>query len=509
MTYLNESLTKITKGTVLVFLGSLLGLGFAFLGRVLVARIWTEAEYGVFSLAYAALSIFTIIATLGLEQGVTRSIAFARGRSEDDKVRNLIPASIQFGFLASISLGIILFFASETIATGIFNDPGLGLPLKVFALGIPFYTVVKVFGAIFQGFDDIKPRVYFNEILRNLLFPLFLSPFLFFDWPFDAVFYAFLASLVIPGGLIIVYTAKRLQFPLRPLTNIRTNLVARELLLFSLPLVAVGMLHMILVWIDTIMIGGFKTSTDVGLYNAAHPLAQFISMPLTAMLLIYMPITSGIYGRGEMHQMRRNFSILTKWLCAATLPLFLIMFFFADTIIGFLFGAGYEEAASALRILSLGGIINNVLGPNGATLIALGKTHFVMWAMLATVVLNIILNAVLIPPMGIEGAAIASVGALTLINILRCVKLYSISKVHPLSRNLMKIILSFPVIIGIFQLIFGIYVDVDWWMLPLLFALYYIIYGLVVLCTRSLDREDIAILLTIAEKVRINTGSVK
>ncbi|MCK4732054.1 MAG: oligosaccharide flippase family protein [Methanophagales archaeon] len=149
------------------------------------------------------------------------------------------------------------------------------------------------------------------------------------------------------------------------------------------------MLGMIIAWADTLMLGYFKTSAMVGLYNTAHPLAHFITSPLEALLLVYMPVTSGLYAKGKMSEMRRNFSVLTKWLCSLTLPLFLILFLFPDVVLNFLFGANYIFAATALRILSLGFIVNNFLGPNGATLIAIGESKFIMWATLATAVLNV------------------------------------------------------------------------------------------------------------------------
>ncbi len=99
---LDESLVKITKGAGIIFVWSLVGHILALLGKVMVARIGSESEYGVFSIAFAVLSFCTIIATLGLEQGSPRSIAFARGQKDEMKVYSLVPASLQFSFLAGV-----------------------------------------------------------------------------------------------------------------------------------------------------------------------------------------------------------------------------------------------------------------------------------------------------------------------------------------------------------------------------------------------------------------------
>jgi len=509
MTSLNDSLVKITKGAGIALVGTLAALFLGFISRPMIARYGTEADYGVFSLTLAILSICAIIATLGLQQGATRSIAYARGKNDNEKVQKLIPASVQFGLLAGIFLGIIVFLTADIIAAKIFHDTALAFPLKIFALGIPFLTLIQVLVSIFRGFDDVKPTVYFQNILRSVLFPLLLLPVIFLDLPFTGVFYALLGSLVISCVALIVYTAKRLPFPIGFRTKLSANPVARELLLFSLPLLGMAALYLIITWTDTLMLGGLKSSADVGLYNAAHPLANFISAPLGAVVLIYVPVASGLYAQGSMPELRRTFSLLTKWLCSATLPLFLILFLFPDTVLGFLFGTSYATAATALRILSIGFIINNFLGPNGATLIAMGEARFIMWAALATAVLNIGLNIALIPPFGIEGAAIASVAAITSINLMRYWKLYSLAKAQPLSKNLLKPTLVSLALVFLFQFIFGNFVTVTWWMLPLLFILYYGIYGLAILFTKSFDKEDITMLLAIEKRTGVNAAPIK
>jgi O-antigen/teichoic acid export membrane protein len=509
MTSLNDSLVKITKGTGIAFVGSLAALVFAFISRVLIARCGTEAEYGIYSLALVILSICTVIAALGLPAGTSRSIAYARGKNDSEKVQKLIPASVQLSLIASIPLGIIIFLTSDIIAAKIFHDAALGLPLKIFALGIPISALMNALISLFLGFGDIKPTVYFQNILRPLLFPLLLLPIIILNLSFTGVFYAFLASLVISCVVLIIYTIKRLPSPMKFRTRLSANPVVRELLLFSLPLLGVAMLGLIIAWTDTLMLGGLKSSVDVGLYNAAHPLAQFISTPLVTMLLIYVPVASGLYAQGSMPEMRRNFSLLTKWLCSLTLPLFLILFLFPETVLSFLFGASYAPAANALKILSLGFIINNLMGPNGATLIAMGEVRFIMWANLTTALLNVGLNFALIPPLGIEGAAIASAAAITSINLIVGWKLYSLAKAQPLSKNLLKPALASLALVFLFQFIFKNFVTVVWWMLPPLFILCYGIYGLAILLTKSFDQEDIAMLLAIEKRAGVNLSFIK
>ena len=506
---LDDSLLKITKGAGIAFLGSLAGLLFAFFTRLLVARYGTESEYGIFSLALAVLNIGVVVATLGLQIGVSRSISYARAKNDSQKVQGLVSTSIWLALVASLVLSIILFLTSDIIAEGIFHEPTLGFPLKIFAAAIPFVTLIYIFISIFMGFDHVKPTVYFRDILINLLFLLLLLGVTFFVLPFHWVFYAYLISLGISCFLLITYTVKRLPSPIKINNVVLIKPVTRELIIFSLPLLGAAILGLIIAWTDTLMLGFFKTSQEVGLYNVASPLANFTSAPLVAMALIYMPVTSGLFAQRLIPEIRRNFFILTKWLCSVTLPLFLVMVLFPETVLSFLFGSNYAPAANALRILSLGFIISNFLGPNRTTLVAMGKSRFMMWATLVAAILNIGLNIALIPPLGIEGAAIAATVALVSINLIVSWKIYSLGRIQPLSKNLIKPTLVSLALIFLIQFIFGNFVTVTWWMLPLILIFYYGIYGVAILLTRSFDKEDIAMLLAIEERVGVDLSSIK
>ena len=113
---INKSLQKVAEGSSIVFIGYLVSLLPAFIARLIIVRYWTESDYGVFSLAVVVLAICGIISTLGLTQGVSRSIAYARGKKEYTKIQEFLSASLWFSTLASILVGIVLFLFSEMIS---------------------------------------------------------------------------------------------------------------------------------------------------------------------------------------------------------------------------------------------------------------------------------------------------------------------------------------------------------------------------------------------------------
>lgn len=507
-TIINESLQKVAKGAGLVFLGTVIGTILGFVERVLIARYYTQAQYGVFSLALVLLNIFAVIATLGLQEGVARQIAYYRGKGDDKKVRGIIISSIEIAIIASIILSSILFLGSNFISTKVFHESLLSPVIKIFSITLPFFVLINIFVAIARGFNDVKPKVYFQSILRNIVFITFLILIILLGLAFTEVIYAFLLSFAISCLLLAVYIAKR-TCSIAKIRRSSAVPVKKELLLFSLPLLIFSILNMIMTWTDTLVLGYFKSTGVVGLYNAALPLARFIPITLTSMVFVYTPIASQIYSKNKVRLLKKNYAALTKWTFAITLPLFLIFFLFPGITLNFLFGSQYAKAGVVLQILALGFFIHTFLGPNGATLTAIGKTKILMWAALTSAISNILLNLVLIPSMGIAGAAVASAFSLALANILLSVKLYQLSKIHPFTRNYLKPIVISVIAMFIIYFIAHNFLTITFWMLPILFVLFLIVYGLTLLFTKSFDKEDIELLLIIEKRMGLNLRVVK
>jgi O-antigen/teichoic acid export membrane protein len=497
---ISKSLQKVAKSSSIVFIGSMLSLIPLFLARIIITRVWTKSDYGLYSLAIAILSISMVVSTLGLIQGVSRNIAYARGKKEYSKISNLISASIWFSLITSIFISSVLFLFSEQISLKIFHEPALITPLKIFALAVPFTALINIYVSIFRGFDQIKPYVYFQQILLRVLFPIFFLVVVILNLPFVYIFIAHTTSIFITLIVLIIYSVRKAHtFAFFSLKFIRST-VSKDLLIFSLPLLLSAILSSLLHITDTLMLGSLKNTAQVGLYNAALPSAHFISFPLAALLMIYIPVFTGLYAKNKHGEIRRNYMILTKWLCSATLPLFAVLFLYPEQSLTFLFGSTYASSADALRILSLGFMLNNLVGPCGASLVGIGKSRFVMYASLSMVILNFTLNATLIPYFAIIGAAVATMTSSISINIIQSLKLYSLIGAISISKNLVKPLVVSLALFGLFYLILQDFINIRPWMVLIILVFFYLIFIVSVLITKSLDQEDLKMLQILEAK---------
>ena len=504
---INESLKKIVMGSTLVFTGTIISLLLGFLGRIILIRFATQSEYGVYSLAIAVIGIFVTLSTMGLNEGSTRYIAYFKGKNEGGNVKNVISSSVWIALISSAFFFTVSFFTSDFIAVNIFHLQELSIVLKIFSITIPATVFMNIFISIFRGFNRVDVKMYFNDILRPALYVLFLVGVVSLIPSFIGMVYAHVLSITITLLLLCVYVVKKHQMSLKQI-EIFNNSLTKELLLFSIPLLAVSTLLMIMTWTDTMMLGYFKTSEEVGIYNVAITLAHLLTVVISSMGFLYVPVTSHLYAKNQMVELKRSHAISTKWVFVGTVPLFFILFLFPDVVLNLVFGSRYIGASFVLQVLALGYIFNSYFGLNYYTLIATGKSNFIMQCSLISTVMNVVLNIVLIPPMGILGAAIASALSFAVIELLMTAKLYAAFRIHPFTKSYLKLTILTSSLIFIFYFIKNIFAATVWTLVAT-FSLFLLTYFILIVFMRCFDKEDIMMVLAIEEKMGIKLSYVK
>jgi len=504
-------LQQIARGMGIGAIGMYLGLLLQFFARLIIARYGLEANYGLFSLALVVLNFAMVLSCLGLQDGVARYIAFHRGRADESEIGKTIASTLQVSIVTGCITGVLLFFFAQVIAVNIFHSSELTMVLKIFAIGLPFLTLVNIMSAIFRGFNKIEPQALFQSILLNALFLVLLIGIILLNMIFQFFFYAYLVAIIVTFAAMLIYAFRKIpRMVTFEIGQIDISTI-KILLAFSLPVFVTAIVSIIIFNADTLMLGYFRSPDVVGLYNAAYPLAYFITVPLASFILIYIPVISSLFAQGLITEVKRTYIISTKWLVALTLPLWLVMFLFPDAVLNVVFGEvyAYGPASSVLRILASSFMVMNLLGLGSCIFLASGNSKFIMWSGVIAALINILLCIVLIPIAGAIGAATASAVSLTVLNLIISIRLYLAKKIQPFSKNLVKPVIVSFVLAFLFQFIIRQFIVITWWILPLIFIFYFVLYGIITLLTRSFDAEDIAILLDIEKTIGLNMDPVK
>ena len=485
-TFSDTALLRVAKGSVLIFLGMLLARVFGLLRQLLVIRMLSPADYGLFALGLTIVTVTVSVGSLGLYQGVQRFIAYNMEKEDYPKIKGTLRSSIWITSSTSVLFMVLVMVFANHLAS-FFAKPELKGILLIMAPSIPFYVVAIMLTAFFLGLHKPGPSagivdigfgvvsfiaVYISLVIARSLY----SPAIAMS---VSLFLIFLAS---------IYIFKS-RFPLH-LRNIKASPIARQLLYFSLPLFLTSALYIVIGNTDTIVVGHFMSSEQVGFYNAAFLLMTIIPIFLSAVSIIYLPVATSLRAKKAHEESLRLYQSSTHWPFILALPLFLTFFLFPAQTLSLLFGSRYTTAATALWILSLGAFINTLLGPNGNALVAYGDTRMVLYGSLVASAIDIVLNLLLVPRIGISGAAIATSSALGVSSIMYSSLLWIRHKLHPFEKKYVLTIL-FLSAIGV-ALYYPLRAAINRanWLVLVMYPLFLIAGVLFVVLTRSISEED-------------------
>lgn len=416
------------RGGSVIFLGLVLELGLTFVSKVLIARFLGSVDYGMVATGFALLNIASWTALIGLHAGVARHLP--RYDSSDRK-RAVFSSALQIVLVTSVSAGVALFLASPWLATAVFGNPELVPVLRVFSVTIPFASFVKLTDSSIQGLKLSLPKVYLDNITLPVARFALVAVALWFGFRSAAIAVAYAASFVITALLGFYYLRTRTQL----FSWYGEQSMHRELLAFSSPLIITAMFSVLLVDLDTFLVGYYWSMSQVGVYNVVYPLANLMTVFLSSFGFIFLPVISTLHRDDRDERLATVYRTVTKWITFVTLPILLVFLLFPGLIIETAFGAEYVDGAFALSILAVGFFVHSILGLGWETLTAIGRTKTVMVVNVVAATANVVINVMLIPKFSIYGAAAATTASYLLLNALYLWRLYADVGIHPFARD--------------------------------------------------------------------------
>lgn len=380
-----------SRNALWLLLDKFIRLGIGLFVGVLVARYLGPILFGKWNYAIAFISLVSALATLGLDQIVVKHLL---DKKEDESV--LLGTAFYLRLIGSfvstlIVVGYFLFFKNDTL--------------------LLFVAVLTAANLWFQTFDviDLRNQSLLESkktvVVKNAAFVLMSILRIFFVY-FECSLLSFVILALVECilgalGLILYYgiqNLKKWKFDVTYCT---------VLLRQAWPLILSGIVIMMYMRLDQIMIGEIIGDRGVGLYSVSTRFTE---------LWYFIP---SVFATSFFPKLIEKFNINKKDYYAVCLKLFKFLFiisfsiavfftFFSNFIINFLYGKEYLMSVFALQISIWTGVFVfwGVAAGNMLVIESLNKHNLIK--SLQGLLLNVLLNLVLIPKYGINGAAIAT-----------------------------------------------------------------------------------------------------
>ncbi len=399
------------QGSAVVFLARLAGAGIGLLIQLLLARSIGGEQLGIVFIALAIANIGSVVAALGYPSVSVRFLRRYKVRGAQEKAEQFRKQSIKdvvlFAFVLIVVLVsvISLFSLSEQKISALY----LGV------LMIPLFAFLALNGGFANAHERIDisylPDIFIRPFFWLLLLVISLGLGLSLEAG-DVVLTAFIATLI---ALLVQWfwmnssIEKADEWPSGQSILIKPGL--RKLWrLAALPMIAMTLLTNMIFDIDVMVLSLLLSSTDIALFGIAFKIAFLIGFGVHVIQQASYPKITDAYSLKNLSLMRSEIlNAIVPAILGSLLSIFIIIIA-GHWILSF-FGSEFETAYVALLLLTLCALIRAVGGPASQILVLAGKQKQMIIVYGSGLFLLAGLNLILVPPFGVDGAALALVGA--------------------------------------------------------------------------------------------------
>lgn len=383
------SKAKLIKSGFIYTLGSLLIQGLAFITLPIYTRTISQEVFGQYSLYMSWVSLVTLV--IGLQ--TVGSLNIAKVKYSEDYERYSAHALTVSSLFAGIVL-IVVYLGRKLLADWLDFDEMIILLLVLQG----YFTYVSSFLGQYY--------IQLQKATLNFLFSAFsaissvaLSLYFIFDWNDD--FMARLLGAFIPMSVMSLFTFGIIY------SKGKTILERRYIgftLSVSLPLIFHHLGHQILNQMDRIMIGKLMTATDVAMYSFGYNLGMLISLVLMNLNTAWTPW----FFEQKKSQNPLLPSYIYRYLAIA---MFLTMGYLTiypelALVMG---GDNYAESIGFIPLIIVSYFVSFLYTFPVNIQFYYANTKMIPIGTLLAGGINILLNLLLIPLIGIYGAAVATV----------------------------------------------------------------------------------------------------
>lgn len=365
-----------------------------------VARVLGPQGWGVFSLFLSVVQFLFCCVVSWTSASVVRF-----GKEEftrNENLRKTFTARLVIVLLSVLIFSIPLFIMKNIISGYI----GLsGRPIWFILFMLIVYAFFDHLIWTLKAIGAMKPFA-FTTALRQLFLLLFIAVFLaiFSSFSTRTVIVLEILSYAAASIFCMFFIKLKYIFPL----SLDIGML-RNILIYSWPLIFAFFLGYASNWMDAYFIKYYLSPFYVGIYQAAYRLIEYIRTPLYGIIILAFPLLMSIKTNGRGDLISIYIKRLTPQAVMAWNIIISIVVLLSYPVVKLIFGASYAEAALPFSVLLLG------IGFQAISVMYTSLFSIYDWLKFNTMILffvclvNFIGDILLVPRIGMLGAAIATV----------------------------------------------------------------------------------------------------
>jgi len=393
-----EALEKYFKNTGMLFIGRVGSLVIKMIVGISLANYLGRAGNGIIGGGTVYIYFFSAVATLGLDQFIVKEL-----HQFPDNRDQILGTSFWMKVFAGCCCIPLIWMAYHIY-------PAKGTPYS-YVLILSTIGIIQAFTVIDSYFQSQVQSKYIMQvqIIGNLVSAAIKLALIYARQPLVYFVYAYAFDfLLISIGYYFTY-----QRTDRSIFKWAYNSVlAKKLLTYSWPLIISGIMVSLFTRIDQIMLQNMAGVKEAGAYATVASLSEAWNfVPIVIISSLFPAILNA--RRDDPVRYKKRIQHLYDLMVYLSVPVAIIVTFISPFIYksGYIFKPEYAYAAPVLSVHIWSGVFVFLGAASGQYLIAENYTKLTFIRTGVGAIVNIVLNLVLIPKMGMMGAAIATLTA--------------------------------------------------------------------------------------------------
>lgn len=403
------------QSSVLLYVGTLIG----FISTGLMApNLLQESEIGTLKLLQSYSSIIMSLGILGFS---TITIRFLPRffDTATNQYNGFFGISLLIGAIGSILVTIVIYGIKPTIIqNNLDKSPQFA---QYFILIIPL-TIFQIYYTLFDAYNNGLYRSSYGVFLRDFVQRIFvligLTLVLTHFFNFDQYIYFYVAAISFPTLLMLIHIFNHNAFDI----NINFNFLKKSLVTSMASVGLFGMLNsfsaIAVIQIDTIMLNMFLDSAVVGIYAITFYFGTLVLIPSKALNRIAPTLIAKAYKESDLDTVKDVYCKSSANLFVIGVLILLGLMVNLDNVFHII-PKSYEDGKYVIVLIGLANLVKMAGGSNDS-IIMYSKFYKMTTAFLVLLIILIVgLNYILIPLLGMNGAALASLLSIVLHNLMK------------------------------------------------------------------------------------------
>ncbi|MGB9914277.1 MAG: flippase [Candidatus Bathyarchaeales archaeon] len=402
-----------TVGSFQLFLGVALSTVIMAAGTIILARLMTPEEYGLYSIAFIPSNMAVLFRDWGVNSAVTKYTASLRTQNRMHEARAIIAAGTLFEIISGLVITVILIGLSAFVATAIFKRPESATLIAIASTTIITGAVLTASQSCFAGFERmglISLTNIVQAIVKTVASPFLVILGLSALGATLGYTLAFGAAAAISLFVLYLKIIRRLKSNNPQKTSFTQTL--KGMLSYGFPLSVSAIIGGFILQFYSFMMVIYCTDVMIGNYQVATQFATLLTFVTTPISTVLFPTFSKIKPQEESELLQTVFLSSAKYTALVLVPTTAAMMVLSEPMVSTVFGEKWIYAPYFLVLYVIGNfyaLFGNL--SLGSFLSGVGETKFQMKLSIIHLVFGVLLAFLLIPSFGIVGLIIGSIAS--------------------------------------------------------------------------------------------------